>query len=188
MRYAGNLVRVGQDIEKEFGVPIINKRISVTPISMVAEPSGEKSYVEWAVVLDKAAKELNIDFVGGFSALVQKGITPGDRTLIESIPEALNSTERVCSSVNVGTTKNGINMDAVKKMGPMIKKTAYLTRDTNSFGCAKFVAFHGYGQVFAADQDFEVQIVAFFTGTVPLVQERYFIAVLINGRNDGRIA
>ena len=96
MRYAGNLVRVGQDIEKEFGVPIINKRVSVTPISMVAEPSGEKSYVEWAVVLDKAAKELNIDFVGGFSALVQKGITPGDRTLIESIPEALNSTERVC--------------------------------------------------------------------------------------------
>ncbi|MBQ2528665.1 MAG: PFL family protein [Treponema sp.] len=141
MRYAGNLVRVGQDIEKEFGVPIINKRVSVTPISMVAEPSGEKSYVEWAVVLDKAAKELNIDFVGGFSALVQKGITPGDRTLIESIPEALNATERVCSSVNVGTTKNGINMDAVKLMGEIIKRTAEVSRDKPVNGCAKLVVF-----------------------------------------------
>lgn len=141
MRYAGNLVRVGQDIEKEFGVPIINKRVSVTPVSMVAEPSGEKSYVEWAVVLDKAAKELNIDFVGGFSALVQKGITPGDRTLIESIPEALNATERVCSSVNVGTTKNGINMDAVKLMGEIIKRTAEVSRDKPVNGCAKLVVF-----------------------------------------------
>ena len=141
MRYASNLVRVGQDIEKEFGVPIINKRISVTPISMVAEPSGEKSYVEWAVVLDKAAKELNVDFVGGFSALVQKGITPGDRTLIESIPEALNATERVCSSVNVGTTKNGINMDAVKLMGEIIKRTAEVSRDKPVNGCAKLVVF-----------------------------------------------
>ncbi|MBR6079069.1 MAG: PFL family protein [Treponema sp.] len=141
MRYASNLVRVGQDIEKEFGVPIINKRISVTPISMVAEPSGEKSYVEWAVVLDKAAKELGVDFVGGFSALVQKGITPGDRTLIESIPEALNATERVCSSVNVGTTKNGINMDAVKLMGEIIKRTAEVSRDKPVNGCAKLVVF-----------------------------------------------
>ncbi|MBR4004471.1 MAG: DUF711 family protein, partial [Treponema sp.] len=111
MKRAENLVKVGQDIEKEFGVPIINKRISVTPISMVAEPSGEKSYVEWAITLDKIAKELGVDFVGGFSALVQKGITPGDRVLIESIPDALNQTERVCSSVNVGTTKSGINMN-----------------------------------------------------------------------------
>ena len=141
MRYASNLVRVGQDIEKEFGVPIINKRISVTPISMVAEPSGEKSYVEWAVVLDKAAKELGVDFVCGFSALVQKGITPGDRTLIESIPEALNATERVCSSVNVGTTKNGINMDAVKLMGEIIKRTAEVSRDKPVNGCAKLVVF-----------------------------------------------
>ncbi len=141
MRNAGNLVRVGQDIEKEFGVPIINKRISVTPISMVAEPSGEKSYVEWAVTLDKIAKELNVDFVGGFSALVQKGITPGDRTLIESIPEALNATERVCSSVNVGTTKNGINMDAVKLMGEIIKRTAEVSKDKPVNGCAKLVVF-----------------------------------------------
>ncbi len=141
MRYAGNLVKVGQDIEKEYGVPIINKRISVTPISLVAEPSGEKSYVEWAVVLDKIAKELNVDFVGGFSALVQKGITPGDMTLIQSIPDALTETERVCSSVNVGTTKNGINMDAVKLMGEIIKKTSEVSKDKPVNGCAKLVVF-----------------------------------------------
>lgn len=141
MHRAGNLVKVGQDIEKEFGVPIINKRISVTPISLVAEPSGESSYVEWAVTLDKIAKELGVDFVGGFSALVQKGITPGDRVLIDSIPEALKVTERVCSSVNVGTTKNGINMDAVKLMGETIKKTAEVSKDCPINGCAKLVVF-----------------------------------------------
>ena len=141
MHRAGNLVKVGQDIEKEFGVPIINKRISVTPISLVAEPSGEDSYVEWAVTLDKIAKELGVDFVGGFSALVQKGITPGDRVLIDSIPEALKVTERVCSSVNVGTTKNGINMDAVKLMGETIKKTAEVSKDCPINGCAKLVVF-----------------------------------------------
>ncbi len=141
MHRAGNLVKVGQDIEKEFGVPIINKRISVTPISLVAEPSGEDSYVEWAVTLDKIAKELGVDFVGGFSALVQKGITPGDRVLIDSIPEALKVTERVCSSVNVGTTKNGINMDAVKLMGETIKKTAEVSKDCPVNGCAKLVVF-----------------------------------------------
>ncbi|MBO5608595.1 MAG: PFL family protein [Treponema sp.] len=141
MNRAGNLVKVGQDIEKEFGVPIINKRISVTPISMVAEPSGEKSYIEWAITLDKIANELGIDFVGGFSALVQKGITPGDRTLIESIPDALNETERVCSSVNVGTTKSGINMNAVKLMGEIIKRTAEVSKDKPVNGCAKLVVF-----------------------------------------------
>ncbi len=141
MKRAENLVKVGQDIEKEFGVPIINKRISVTPISMVAEPSGEKSYVEWAITLDKIAKELGVDFVGGFSALVQKGITPGDRVLIESIPDALNQTERVCSSVNVGTTKSGINMNAVKLMGEIIKKTAEVSKDKPVNGCAKLVVF-----------------------------------------------
>lgn len=141
MKRAENLVKVGQDIEKEFGVPIINKRISVTPISMVAEPSGEKSYVEWAITLDKIAKELGVDFVGGFSALVQKGITPGDRVLIESIPDALNETERVCSSVNVGTTKSGINMNAVKLMGEIIKKTAEVSKDKPVNGCAKLVVF-----------------------------------------------
>ena len=141
MNRAENLVKVGQDIEKEFGVPIINKRISVTPISMVAEPSGEKSYVEWAITLDKIAKELGVDFVGGFSALVQKGITPGDRVLIESIPDALNETERVCSSVNVGSTKSGINMNAVKLMGEIIKRTAEVSKDKPVNGCAKLVVF-----------------------------------------------
>lgn len=141
MRYAGNLVRVGQDIEKEFGVPIINKRISVTPIALVAGASGEKSYVEYCRTLDKCAKELSVNFIGGFSALVQKGITPADRILIDSIPEALATTNFVCSSVNVGTTKNGINMDAVKLMGETIKKTAEVSRNCEINGCAKLVVF-----------------------------------------------
>lgn len=141
MKYAGNLVTVGKQIESEFGVPIINKRVAVTPISLVAEPSGEKDYVEWANTLDKIAKELNIDFIGGFSALVQKGITPGDRTLIESIPEALAVTDRVCSSINLGTTKSGINMDAVKDMGRIIQATAQRTKDSDGLGCAKLVVF-----------------------------------------------
>ncbi|MDE5899293.1 MAG: PFL family protein [Treponemataceae bacterium] len=141
MRYAGRLVAVGKEIETEFGVPIINKRVAVTPISLVAEPSGEDSYVEWAVMLDKVAKELGIDFVGGFSALVQKGMTPGDRTLIESIPEALAVTERVCASINLGTTKNGINMDAVKLLGGIIIKTAERTKERDSIGCSKLVVF-----------------------------------------------
>ncbi len=141
MRYAGNLVRVGQDIEKEFGVPIINKRISVTPIALVAGASGEKSYVEYCRTLDKCAKELGVNFIGGFSALVQKGITQADRILIDSIPEALAVTDNVCSSVNVGTTKNGINMDAVKLMGETIKKTAEASASCAVNGCAKLVVF-----------------------------------------------
>ncbi|MGN0729510.1 PFL family protein [Treponema sp.] len=141
MRYAGNLVRVGQDIEKEYGVPIINKRISVTPIALVAGASGEKSYVEYCRTLDKCARELGVNFIGGFSALVQKGITPADRILIDSIPEALAETSFVCSSVNVGTTKNGINMDAVKLMGETIKKTAEVSRNCEVNGCAKLVVF-----------------------------------------------
>ena len=124
MKKAGNLVKVGQDIEKEFGVPIINKRISVTPIALVAGASSATSYVDYCKTLDTCAKELGVNFIGGFSALVQKGITPADRILIESIPEALATTDFVCSSVNVGTTKNGINMDAVKLMGEIICKTA----------------------------------------------------------------
>ena len=141
MKYAGNLVKVGKEIESEFGVPIINKRIAVTPISLVAEPSGEDNYVEWAITLDKIAKELNVDFVGGFSALVQKGITPGDMKLIKSIPEALAVTDRVCSSVNVGTTKNGINMDAVKLMGEIVREAAGKTKERDSIGCSKLVIF-----------------------------------------------
>ena len=141
LRYAGKLVETGRAIESEFGVPIINKRVAVTPISLVAEPSGEKSYVEWAITLDELAKELNIDFIGGFSALVQKGMTPGDKTLIASIPEALAVTERVCSSINLGTTKNGINMNAVKDMGEIIRATAEKTADRGGLGCAKLVVF-----------------------------------------------
>ena len=141
LRYAGNLVETGRKIETELGVPIINKRIAVTPISLVAEPSDEDSYVEWAVTLDQIAKELEVDFIGGFSALVQKGITPGDRILLESIPEALTVTDRVCSSINLGTTKNGINMNAVKDMGRIIKTTAEKTKDKDGLGCAKLVVF-----------------------------------------------
>lgn len=141
LRYAGKLVETGRKIETELGVPIINKRIAVTPISLVAEPSDEDSYVEWAVTLDQIAKELEVDFIGGFSALVQKGITPGDRILLESIPQALTVTDRVCSSINLGTTKNGINMNAVKDMGRIIKTTAEKTKDKDGLGCAKLVVF-----------------------------------------------
>ncbi|MBQ8383842.1 MAG: PFL family protein [Spirochaetaceae bacterium] len=141
LRYAGKLVETGRQIEAEFGVPIINKRIAVTPISLVAEPSGEADYVEWAVELDALAKELEVDFIGGFSALVQKGTTPGDRILMQSIPQALAVTERVCSSINLGTTKSGINMDAVADMGRIIKEAAELTKERDGLGCAKLVVF-----------------------------------------------
>ena len=141
MRKAGNLVKVGQDIEKELGVPIINKRISVTPIALVAGASEAKSYVEYCKTLDKCAHELGINFIGGFSALVQKGITPADRILIDSIPEALATTDFVCSSVNVGSTKSGINMDAVKLMGETIKKTSEASAHCAVNGCSKLVVF-----------------------------------------------
>ena len=141
LRTAGRLVSVGRDIEAEFGVPIINKRISVTPISLVAEPSDETDFTPWAKTLDEVANELEVDFVGGFSALVQKGMTSGDLRLIESIPRALAETGRVCSSINLGTTKNGINMDAVKRMGAIIKATADATADRDGLGCAKLVVF-----------------------------------------------
>jgi len=138
---AENLVKVGQDIEWEFGIPIVNKRISVTPISIVGNCCQADSYVPLAIAMDRAAKECGVNFIGGFSALVQKGFTKGDRVLIESIPEALAATERVCSSVNVGSTKAGINMDAVARMGRIIKKTAELTADNDGLGCAKLVVF-----------------------------------------------
>jgi uncharacterized protein len=139
--HAEHLVKVGDDIALEFGVPIINKRISVTPISIVAEPSDEGDYIAYAETLDAAAKAVGVNFIGGFSALVHKGFTKGDMTLISSISEALAATERVCSSVNVATTKTGINMDAVRHMGEVIKETAQLTRDRDSIGCAKLVVF-----------------------------------------------
>ena len=141
LRVAGRLVSVGREIEAEFGVPIINKRIAVTPISLVAESSDETDYSPWAKTLDEVAIELGIDFVGGFSALVQKGMTVGDARLLESIPRALAETNRVCSSINLGTTKNGINMDAVRKMGAVIKATAEATKDRDGLGCAKLVVF-----------------------------------------------
>lgn len=141
MKKAGNLVKTGLDIEKEFGVPIINKRISVTPIALVAGASEAKSYVPYIKTLDRCAKELGVNFIGGFSALVQKGITPADRILIDSIPEGLATTDFVCSSVNVGSTKSGINMDAVKLMGETIRKTAEATADRDSLGCSKLVIF-----------------------------------------------
>ena len=138
---AANLVKVGDEIETEYGIPIINKRIAVTPISLVASASKEDHYGEYARTLDEAAKQVGVNFIGGFSAMVQKGFTKGDRVLIESIPQVLNETERVCSSVNVATSQAGINMDAVKLMGKIIKDTAYLTRDRDSLGCAKLVVF-----------------------------------------------
>lgn len=140
-KYAENLVKVGEQIEREYGIPIINKRVSVTPISIVAGASSDTNYVEFAKTLDKAAKTLGINFIGGFSALVHKGYTKGDKILIESIPEALKVTERVCSSVNIGSSKVGINMDAVRQMGQIIKKTANLTKDQSGLGAAKLVVF-----------------------------------------------
>ena len=139
--YAKDLVKVGDEIAKHFGIPVVNKRISVTPIAIAAAGCKTDSYVSIAKTLDKAAEACGVNFIGGFSALVQKGCTPSDRILIDSIPEALAVTERVCSSVNIGTSRNGLNMNAVKKMGEIIKETAELTKDRDSIGCAKFVVF-----------------------------------------------
>ncbi|MER0283716.1 PFL family protein [Clostridioides difficile] len=141
MNSAKDLVKVGKDIEREYGIPIVNKRVSVTPISIIAGATDESDYVKFAQTLDKAAEDLGIDFIGGFSALVQKGYTKGDKILIKSIPKALASTNKVCASVNVGSTRCGINMDAVKEMGEIIKETAELTKDAKGFGCAKLVVF-----------------------------------------------
>ena len=140
-RSAKDLVKTGEAIEAEFGIPIVNKRISVTPIALVAGASETEDYVPFAVALDKARAATGVNFVGGFSALVQKGMTPADRKLIRAIPEALATTELVCSSVNIGSTKAGINMDAVKMMGQVIKDTAERTADAHGFGCAKLVVF-----------------------------------------------
>lgn len=138
---AKNLVSVGDELAMQFGVPIVNKRISVTPIAIAAAGCKTDSYVSIAETLDKAAKEVGVNFIGGYSALVQKGCTKSDDILIDSIPEALNVTERVCSSVNIGTSKNGLNMNAVKKMGDIIIKTAEYTKEKDSIGCAKLVVF-----------------------------------------------
>ena len=159
-KYAKNLYSYAAEIEDEYSIPIINKRIAVTPISLVGESCKDMDYVYLAKILDEAAKEVNVNFIGGFSALVEKGCTKGDIALIESIPEALKQTQRVCSSVNLASTKAGINMDAVKKMGGIIKQVANLTANEDGIGAAKLVcfcnvpgdnpfmagAFHGYGE------------------------------------------
>ena len=159
-RYAGNLVKTGEEIEAEYGIPIINKRVSVTPAAMVAAACPDKNPVKIAHALDRAAKQVGVNFLGGYSALVHKGFGPGDYALIESIPQALAETERVCSSVNIGSTKAGINMDAVAKMGHIVRECAERTADNNCFGAAKLVifcnapednpfmagAFHGVGE------------------------------------------
>ena len=139
VRNANNLVATGEKIAKTYGIPIVNKRVSVTPISLVGSSSG--GYLEIARALDKAAKEIGIDFIGGYSALVQKGATKEENAFLDTIPEALATTDKVCSSVNVASTRAGINMDVVGKVGRIIKEAAYLTKDRESIACAKFVAF-----------------------------------------------
>ncbi len=141
MGLASKLVETACLMEKTYGIPIINKRIAVTPISLVAQSTGIEDYSALAQTLDQAAAELGIDFIGGYSALVQKGATPGDNRLIESIPDALSSTKKVCSSVNLAATKAGINMDAVYQMAKVIKKAAELTANQQGIACAKLVVF-----------------------------------------------
>ena len=140
---AKDLVKTGEDISAEFGIPIVNKRISVTPVALVggAACHSAEDFASIAGTLDKVAKEVGVNFIGGYSALVSKGMTSADELLIRSIPLALSATERVCSSVNLGSTRTGINMDAVKLMGEIIKQTAEYTREADSLGCAKLVVF-----------------------------------------------
>ena len=139
--YANKLTEVAEAAEKEYGIPIINKRISITPIAEILGNATVEQAIELAKTLDKAAKVLNVDFIGGYSALVHKGITKGDQTLLDALPEALAVTERVCSSISVATTRTGINMDAVKQMGIIIKNAAERTKDQNGLACAKLVVF-----------------------------------------------
>lgn len=141
IRIAGNLAKTAEDISSEFGVPIVNKRISVTPVSIVGASACRtpQDFVKIAIALDEAAEEVGVNFLGGYSAVVSKGMTESDRMLMQSIPEAMAVTSRICSSVNVGSTKTGINMDAVRIMGEIVKETAYATRERDSLGCAKLV-------------------------------------------------
>lgn len=138
---AKNLVKTADELEAKYGIPIINKRVSVTPISLVGAACDKDGFVRLAKVLERAANEVGINFIGGYGALVQKGATKGANNLIDSIPEALASTTKVCSSINVASTKAGINMDAVARMGEIMKETAFLTKDQDSIGCAKLVVF-----------------------------------------------
>ena len=138
---AEHLARTGEDIAREYGVPVINKRISVTPIAIAASGCRCDDYVEVARTLDRAAEAVGVNFIGGFSALVHKGITPEDSKLLDSVPTALAETERVCSSVSVASTRSGINMDAINITARIIRDSAMMTRDRDSVGCAKFVVF-----------------------------------------------
>ena len=142
-RVAENLVTIGNQIEQEYGIPIVNKRISVTPISLIggAACNAPEDFVEIAKTLDKAAKEVGVNFIGGYSALVSKAMTKSDELLIQSVPQALACTEHICSSINVGSTKTGINMDAVRLCGEIVKRTAEATKENDSLGCAKLVVF-----------------------------------------------
>ncbi|WP_026486541.1 PFL family protein [Caldanaerobius polysaccharolyticus] len=140
-RLAENLVKVAEDLESEYGIPIVNKRVSVTPISIIGDGFDLEGFKAIAEAMDRASQEIGVNFIGGYSALVHKGFTSGDITLIRSIPEVLSETERVCSSVNVATSRSGINMDAVLIMGNIIKETAALTADKDGIGCAKLVVF-----------------------------------------------
>ncbi|GAA5417588.1 UPF0210 protein SP_0239 [Paraliobacillus ryukyuensis] len=139
--YAAKLKPVAEQVEKEYGIPIINKRIAITPIAEILGSATREQAVDLARTLDQAAKALEVDFIGGYSALVHKGISKGDQTLLDALPEALSVTERVCASVSIGTTRTGINMDAVGQLGKILKQTAEFTKEDNSIGCAKFVAF-----------------------------------------------
>ncbi len=139
MSKAKNLVKIGNDISSELGVPIVNKRISITPVSLISAAS--KGHLEIIRTLDKIADETGVDFLGGYSALVHKAMTPYEKEFLLSIPEALSTTNKICSSVNVATSKAGINMDAVALMGKIVKECAYLTRDKDSLACAKLVVF-----------------------------------------------
>ena len=138
---AKDLVKTGEQISRDFGIPIVNKRISVTPMALVAGACDTEDLVPFALTMDRAAKTCGVNFIGGFSALVQKGLARGDELLLRAIPRALAETDFVCSSVNVGSTKAGINMDAVARMGRIIKETAHLTREKEGLGCAKLVVF-----------------------------------------------
>ena len=141
LKYGKNHVKFAKDVEAAYGISIANKRVSITPLSIPFDMLKAEEFVELAIVLDKAAEEIGVDYLAGYSALVPKGFTNGERELIKSIPYALSSTKRVCSSVNVASTKAGINMDAINMMADAIKKTAELTKDQDSIGCAKLVVF-----------------------------------------------
>ena len=178
---AENLVKVSDEVGSKYAIPIVNKRVAVTPISLIGGKATVKEYIEIAKALDKSAKEVGIDFIGGYSALVHKGMTESEKRLLESIPEALSETGIVCSSVNIGSTRCGINMDAVKKLGEIIKKSAYLSRDNGSISCAKLVvfanavednpfmagAFHGIGE-----RDCSISVGVSGPGTVKAALEK----------------